>query len=68
MYIAREHYLDLLKQVEELNKDNELLHRENAILACELQQEKIKHYEMVHKFDCMEQQMKALNQQLSNQS
>lgn len=37
MYIAREHYLDLLKQVEELNRDNQMLHRENTILAGELQ-------------------------------
>lgn len=47
MYIAREHYLELLKQVDTLTRDNELLHRENSILAHELQEEKIRHYEIV---------------------
>lgn len=68
MYIAREHYLELLKQVETLTRDNELLHRENSILAHELQEEKIRHYEIVEKLDWMEQQSKALNAQLANQS
>lgn len=37
MYIEREHYLQILKDNEDLTRDNQMLHHENVLLAGELE-------------------------------
>jgi hypothetical protein len=44
MYIQREHYLQLLRQTEELSAQNQLLLHENELLAQELLREKTTNY------------------------
>lgn len=51
MLIEREHYLELLRQTEYLAQENEVLLRENTILAGELERQRVVNYELMHRFE-----------------
>jgi hypothetical protein len=68
MLIEREHYLELLHKTEFFEKENELLARENHILALELEKQRGLNLELMERMEHIESHAQTLNKQLTTQN
>lgn len=68
MYISREEYLNLANRADFLEQENQVLLRENQILAAEIEKQKSINYELMFQLESIKETSQVLNERVVNQN